>query len=600
MRSSSTVAFSVLAAACVFAACSDDASESPPPPPVVDAGKDGAAPPPALCPGGVPVDWPPGPYGLGVSETLGKDLVFEGGVRIADFFEPCAPQAKVLVIRSTAGFCGPCVWHAENTGAFLADPRAKGRAVMIDLLVADEDNMPPTPAALERWRARGKLTGKVGIDAKYTFASSLLAFQPLPTYVLVDARTMVVLGTMGNPDPDRLLNRLELELALSDRLPRPSPAAPMLFDQVFTADQMATIRGMKLVATPPPDPTNEVADAPAAAVLGKQLFFDTALSPSGTVSCGTCHIAEKTYSDGVAQSTGVAKVDRNSPSIALAAHARWQFWDGRADTTWAQALGPPENDKEMASSRLFVVHVVAQKYKAAYDAVFTKTPLPDFSALPPSGKPGDAAWEAMAPADKDAVTRAYVNVGKAIAAFERSLRVKPSKLDRYIDGDLGALTAQQKSALHSFLTVGCAQCHWGPRLTDDAFHAIRMPTGRADKQADRGRFDVLTGLAKAEFTAASKWSDAPNAAKPLVFAPEATMLGAFKTPTLRAVAVTAPYGHGGTFPTLLEVVRHYGTRGNNVRDDAIGVAEPWLGNFDENVVKSMVNVFDAFDAEVLP
>lgn len=596
----STIAFSMLAAAGLFAACSDDASESAPPPPAVDAGKDSAVAPPTLCPGGVPADWPPGPYGVGVTETLPKDLVFEGGVRIADFFEPCAPQSKVLIVRSTAGFCGPCEWHAQNTDAFLADPRAKGRAALVELLVSDEDNMPPTPAALERWRQRGKLKVKVGLDPKYTFAASLLAFQPLPTYVLVDVRTMRVLGSMGNPDPDRLLNRVELELALADGAPRPTPAAPELFDQVFTADQMATIRGMKLVAAPPPDPTNEVADNPAAAALGKQLFADTSLSPSGTVSCATCHIAEKTYTDGVPQSTGVAKVDRNSPSIALAAHARWQFWDGRADTLWAQALGPPENDKEMASSRLFVVRAVAQKYQAAYDAVFTKTPLPDLSGLPQSGKPGDPAWEAMAPADKDAVTRAYVNVGKAIAAFERSLRVKPSRLDRYVDGDLGALTAQQKSALHSFLTVGCAQCHWGPRLTDDAFHAIRMPTGRADKQPDRGRFDVLPGLAKAEFNAASKWSDAPSAAKLLVFAPEATMLGAFKTPSLRAVAATAPYGHGGSLATLLDVVRHYGTRGGNVRDEAIGVAEPWLGNFDENVVKSMVNVFDAFDAEVLP
>jgi cytochrome c peroxidase len=348
---------------------------------------------------------------------------------------------------------------------------------------------------------------------------------------------------------------------------------------------------MRLPSAPPPDPTNEFGDLPAAAAFGKTLFEDAALSPAG-VSCAKCHDATKDFTDGLPQSVGASKVDRNSPSIALAAHARWQFWDGRADTLWMQALGPPENALEMASNRLYIAHQVATRHAATYASVFgPKYPLPDLSDLarfPTNGKPGDAAWEAMAAADRDEVTRVYVNVGKAIAAFERSLRVLPNALDRYADGDTAALTEPQKDALQAYFINGCAQCHWGPRMTDDAFHVLRFPTGRQDGQPDRGRIDVFPALASAEFVASSKWSESPGSAKLLTLESSPSMLGAFKTPPLRGVARTAPYGHGGSFTTLLEVAKHYGKRGDDVKDDrTIGNVEEWVPLFDANVQEQM-------------
>src|SRR5258708_11521563 len=136
-----------------------------------------------------------------------------------------------------------------------------------------------------------------------------------------------------------------------------------------------------------------------------------------------------------------------------------------------QAVGPFENDLEFASSRLFVVHGVYDRDKAAYEAIFGALPaMTDTVRFPPSGKPGDASWQAMAPADQDAVTAAYVNAGKAIEAYERTLRVKPGAFDTYIAGDMTALTDMQKDSLHAYFMAGCAQCHWGPRMTDDAFH----------------------------------------------------------------------------------------------------------------------------------
>ena len=570
---------------------------------VADGGRDAAAA--SLCVDGKPAEWPAGPYELVITGTLPQGLVFagpDGPVSLDETFEPCAPRSRLLVIRNVGNWCGTCGWHAEHTKRLFGDPRLEGRIVLVDLVVGDEDNAPATPAAAARWKARLDAPAKVAADPKYTFATAPLPHAPLPNYVVVDTRTMTIRTVLDNPAPEPLASRLASELSQLDGGPRLDTIAPVLQDELFSADQWDLIRGMKLVAAPPADPTNAYGDLPAAAALGKKLFFDVALTPSGKVSCATCHAQAKAFTDGAAQSTGLEKVNRNAPPVALAAHARWQFWDGRADTLWAQALGPFEDGKEMGSSRLFIAKQIAARYAAEYDAVFGAThPRPDLSALPDSGKPGDAAFDGLPKETRDAVTRVYVNVGKAVAAFERSLRVKPNALDRYADGDLTALTAEQKKGLLTYFRVGCAQCHFGPRLTNDAFHVIRFPTGRQDGTADKGRLDVLAGLAQREFVATSTWSDAPQAAKALVFDPAAmpSMLGAFKTPTLRGLPQTAPYGHGGTLAELLDVARHYGQRGLEPTSPlAAGVTEEWVGNFDHGAQRELVPFLEVLQGEV--
>ena len=594
------------------AACGGDDSPGTAPEPLpeagapdVDAAKPSAA---ALCVDGKPVDWPPGPYEIALTSVLPKDLAFEGPtgtVKLKDYFEPCAAQSRLLVVRSAAAWCGSCGWHATHTTRLFDDARYAGRVLLVDLLLADEDNMPPTAAATTRWASRidapPAVMGKVAMDAKYTFSAVLPSKNVLPEYVVIDTRTMKVRTVLSSPNPETLGGYLALELALLDGKPRIDLPSPKLHDELLTEDAWDLLQDMKLPAAPPVDSTNEYGDVPAAAVLGKKLFDEVSLSPSGTVACVTCHDPTKAFGDGLKTGKGVTIGDRNSPAIALASHARWQFWDGRADTLWMQALGPFENAKEFASSRLFVVRQIETTYKNEYNAVFgAKYPFPDLSGFAlQSGKPGDAAYDALAQADRDAVTRVYVNVGKAIAAFERTLRVKPNALDRYAGGETTALLGKQRQALDQFFKVGCVQCHWGPRLTDDAFHNLRFPTGRQDGAPDQGRASVLLGLATSEFVATSKWSDAPAAAKPLLFtvAPP-SMVGAFKTPTLRGVSTSAPYGHGGTFAALADVSKHYGTRAQEVVPAAAaGAVEDWVPNFDANVQTDLPQLLDVLTAD---
>jgi len=190
----------------------------------------------------------------------------------------------------------------------------------------------------------------------------------------------------------------------------------------------------------------------------------------------------------------------------------------------------------------------------------------------------------MAPADQTAATRVFVGYGKAIAAYERTLRVTPSTLDAYANGDASALEEAAKDGLLAFFRVGCAQCHYGPRLTDDAFHVIRLPTGRQDKAADPGRVDGVPQLLASEFIETGAFSDAPADTHGLagLAPPPPSMVGAFKTPPLRGVAQTAPYGHGGAITTIAEMTAALSTAGLDPSSAlATGTTEPWVTPFDD-------------------
>jgi len=237
--------------------------------------------------------------------------------------------------------------------------------------------------------------------------------------------------------------------------------------------------------------------------LGKQLYFDPRLSKDGTVSCATCHDPAKGWTDQLPVSTGVGGKHgtRNAPTVLSSAFNYMQFWDGRASSLEAQALGPIENPVEMANTLPAVVAWLnsVPGYRSQFQRVF--------------GGP--------ATADR---------VAKAIACFERTVYSGNSPYDRYTqDKDKSALSPAARRGLALFEgKARCTQCHVGFDLSDRVFHNLGV--GMDKENPDLGRYNVT-----------HKERDK----------------GAFKTPILRDLTKTAPYMHDGSVETLEEVIDLY-------------------------------------------
>ncbi|RME15426.1 MAG: cytochrome-c peroxidase [Bdellovibrio sp.] len=250
--------------------------------------------------------------------------------------------------------------------------------------------------------------------------------------------------------------------------------------------------------------------------LGKQLFFDPRLSLTGTVSCNSCHNVMSSGTDNTATSTGVfgKKGGRNAPTVWNSAFLTVQFWDGRAASLEEQAKGPLVNPVEMGMKNHQAV-VKRIKKIDGYVKQFKKV------------------FKGRNPVTID-------NVAKAIAAYERTLITVNSPFDRYLKGDKKALSASAKRGWKKFQEIGCISCHSGPNFsgptkTMGVGFFMKFPTfpgSQYDKKyrllEDKGRYEVT-----------KKEEDKHM----------------WRVPTLRNVALTAPYFHNGAVKTLPEAVR---------------------------------------------
>lgn len=549
----------------------------------------------------------PAPSIVALDQPL-PDLSFEGpegATSLSALTETEKGSAHLLLVRVVTGWCGPCQWHAANTASTIPE-ELKDRVRVLDVVLAGEDNGPPVAADVAAWALRSGGAATVVADPSFKLAPLFPSRVALPLATVIDTRTLTPLSALSNPDPDTLSDALREAVARVDGtrvdgVRSPGVSSRPLVDDRFTRDQWAMISAMALT-TAPVDPTNAHESDVAAIAFGKALFFDADLSPSSKrVSCGTCHVPDLLFQDGKDQpAEGVGSVPRNVPTVILAADQRWLFWDGRADSPWAQAIMPIEAPNEMGSSRLFAAHVIRTKYQTTYEAIFgALPPLGDLARFPPTGKPGDPAWEAMTPGDRTQVNRVFSDVGKALAAYEHSLRPLPNAFDRYAQGALDALTSAEKDGLAAFFSAGCVQCHHGPRLTDDSFHALRFPTGRPDRTADPGRSEGISELLASEFRRSGAFSDAPTTE----VAPRAGpgLLGAFKTPGLRGVPYTLPYGHGGSFGGLTSTISAHRTGGLGVESPyAVGVSEPWLIAFDAALTPRIIAFLQTLRVELAP
>jgi len=305
-------------------------------------------------------------------------------------------------------------------------------------------------------------------------------------------------------------------------------------EPAWTEAERAAIAGLTPIPAPYPRPTNRVADDPRAVALGARLFLDPGFSASGTVSCATCHDPARHFTDGLPRArTDAGEGTRNTPTIETVAWSTWYFWDGRADSAWAQAGGPIVNPIEHGFSVEGVRARVVERYAAEWTELY-------------GGVDEDPA-------------RVLAELGKAIEAFERTMGPKPGRFDAWArelaeGGPAMQLSEAEQRGLELFIgPAGCVNCHNGPLFTDHSFHNLGLPDNH-----DRGRADgALTVLADPA-NCLGPHSDARTCDELRFLDPAfSDWPGAMKTPSLRNVAHTAPYMHDGRFTTLEEVVDFY-------------------------------------------
>ena len=350
--------------------------------------------------------------------------------------------------------------------------------------------------------------------------------------------------------------------------------------------ELNTLKSLWIKSLPaaPIDPTNRVAQDPRAVKLGHALFFETQLSVDGGIACASCHKPDSGFADNNTLAEGEGTITRNALSIVGAAHNRVQYWDGRADSLWSQALSPLEAAHEHGTNRLHVLNVIANRYRQPYEAIFGPLPATILEPQPLEAMESSTVqlvWQRLSPAQQLEINTAFANVGKAIAAYETKLQPGSSRFDVYAatileNGDpAGLLTLSQDETAGLALFVGkagCVGCHSGPRLTDGEFHNTGTPTNTDLSAPDEGRSAGLTRWLGNEFNCLSSFNDAPNRCSPFDLSRIAELrvesVGAFKTPSLRNLAQTAPYMHAGQYATLKQVVQHY----NNAPSAMIGLS----------------------------
>ncbi len=281
------------------------------------------------------------------------------------------------------------------------------------------------------------------------------------------------------------------------------------------------------------------ADAPAdnpttpeKVALGRMLFWDPVLSGTKDVACATCHHPSFGYADGLDVAIGVNGlglgasrhfapdrpthfVKRNSPTIlnaafngidslgASAPSSAPMFWDARVQSLEAQALEPLKAAEEMHGD-------AGDSHEAVDQALARIAAIPEYRRMFVSAFGAKAEVSAT-------------NLSRAIAAFERTLVATNAPYDRYMRGDATAMTEQQIRGMDTFQRMGCANCHSGPMFSDYKTHVLGVP--------ENGK------LAAADTGADNRY--------------------AFRTPSLRNLAYTAPYMHNGTFSTLDAVINFY-------------------------------------------
>lgn len=320
---------------------------------------------------------------------------------------------------------------------------------------------------------------------------------------------------------------------------------------VFAGNSPGASPPLGLPPVPYPEENPQTAEKIA---LGEKLFNDTRFSTTGEVSCATCHAADKAFTDSPLKvSEGINKLTgtRNAPTVVNSVYFEKLFWDGRSPSLEDQALHPFLNPVEMGlATHQPILDIVRSEpeYAHQFKAVF--------------GKSGDAIT--------------MTEVTQAIAAFERTQVSADSPFDRwYFGGDQGALNEAQKRGFDIFVNEGrCVSCHVVEQtqalFTDNRFHNIGVGINSIQDDVPALAGEFLEAEATASEVDVMVLSDKRTSELGrFAVTRDFDDLGAFKTSTLRNIAVTAPFMHDGSIETLRDVVVHYNNGGVTNESDPV-------------------------------
>jgi cytochrome c peroxidase len=372
----------------------------------------------------------------------------------------------------------------------------------------------------------------------------------------------------------------------------------------------------------PPDVSNRFADNESAARFGQKLFFDPGFAgplldgdndgsaatlgrvhETGKVACAGCHVPASGFLDdrtlGKQISLAAGWGRRKTPSLLDVGHVPVLMWDGRHDALYNQPFGPLESPVEMNGSRLYAAQQIHARYRDEYEELFGPLPpLDDASRFPQltaertgcdpnkvdtethctgtdHGVPGDQGeFDSLSPEDQDSTTGVVVNMGKALGAYERKLTCGLGRFDRWLHGELDALSDSERRGAQLFVGRGkCVTCHSGPFFSDHQFHNVGLqPKAVAvvfidaeDPGASRG----LTAALADPLNVQGPFSDGDDGR--LAEVDPDKLLGAFRTPMLRCVAGRPSFMHTGHLGSLSAVVGFFAKGGD--RSGFLGTSE---------------------------
>lgn len=323
-----------------------------------------------------------------------------------------------------------------------------------------------------------------------------------------------------------------------------------------------------------PDLSNKYSDNPKAAALGEKLFFDEGLSTTSNVSCASCHQPDKQFQDGLKVGFGVGEGERRTMPLRGVQWSDWFFWDGRKDSQWSQALGPLETPSEHGMTRDMVGREVLTRYPLEYTKLFGD--VPDVTRWPyrispvVEGTP-KKDWAGTSPIIQEEINQVFANVGKALAAYQRTLTPEENKVDRFFAAKIAGKKPSESDQFTDDEIVGfklftgkakCDNCHSGPLYTDQFFHNTGVSFSIPEKP-DLGRAAIVDDIKSDPFSCIGKYSDVkPDDCRNFIYMSDdpSVFEGAFKTPSLRGVSKRPPYMNAGQIDNLETVIDHYVAR----------------------------------------